>query len=221
MRNLINWFKRKKIVTNEFDLVGKTNELTFFRQYEYYGGYGTEVKIKKESLSDIIFKYKDSVKTSGGVLIESKFNNIYYPVFDIDNLDDFALFKNLYSPTPYVLFSSSKGHYWGILDTPYDNINKIFLDHNWKICNDQKYIEYSRNYKLMSIRGLYENESRKPSLYTINGNLSENFQLFIDKIVKYYNKEGLELSVLRYKDPLMLIKFNRKRKLEQINKVNE
>lgn len=217
MKKIINWFKRKKIIEE----LSNSNELTYLRQFESWGGYSNEVKIRKENVNDIISKYKNDINQSGGVLIESKFNNIYYPVFDIDNLDNFALFRNLYSPTPYVLFSSSNGHYWGIIDVPYSNINDIFLEHTWKICNDQKYIEFCRRYKFITIRGLYENESRKPSLYTINGKLSENFQLFIDKIVNYYNKEGLELSVLRFKDPSMLIKFNRKRKLEQINKINE
>ena len=52
----------------------------------------------------------------------------------------------------------------------------------------------------------------------INGNLSTNFQLFIDKMFIYYNNEGLELSVLRYKNPQLLIKFNRKLKLQQLSK---
>jgi len=44
-----------------------------------------------------------------------------------------------------------------------------------------------------------------------------NYQeTFIDKLDTYYNKEGLELSVLRYKDPTMLIKYNRRRKLQQL-----
>ena len=64
------------------------------------------------------------------------------------------------------------------------------------------------------IRGLYENKEKKPVLYEINGNLSKNFQLFIDKLRIYYNREGFELSVLRYNDPSLLLRFNRKRKLE-------
>lgn len=55
---------------------------------------------------------------------------------------------------------------------------------------------------------------RKPVLYYEHGNLSKNFKLFVEKVIKYYNNEGFELSVIRYKDPSMLIKFNRKRKLQ-------
>ncbi len=71
------------------------------------------------------------------------------------------------------------------------------------------------------IRGLYEDLSRKPRLNEINGNLSKNFQLFIDKLSMYYNKEGLELSVLKFKDPNLLIQYNRKKKLQQLNNSDE
>ena len=97
----------------------------------------------------------------------------------------------------------------------------MFYDHNWKICNDEKYISFCRAHNVLIIRGIYETEARKPNLYHINGNLSKNFQLFIDKMVIYYSKEGLELSVLRYKEPAMLVKFNRKQKLKQIEQSNE
>lgn len=200
-----------------------TNELTFLKQITKYGSYSNTTELVKCKINDVINSYKkDITPSSGAIVIESVFNNIYYPVFDIDTLEDYALFRNIYSPTPYVLFASSNEnnntHYWGILDVPYNNINDIFYDHTWKICNDPKYIKFCRQYNYITTRGLYENKNRKPQLYHTNGNLSENFQLFIDKLLSYYNKEGLELSILKYQDHDLLIKFNRKRKIEQINK---
>lgn len=213
----IPWYKLKNVKNISI----AKNELSFLRYLDDYGSYSNETKLLRDTISNIINIYKTFITPpKGGVLIESVFNNLYYPVFDIDDFDNYTLFRNIFSPTPYVLMSSSNGHYWGILDMPYDSVHKIFYDHNWKICNDSNYIKFCRQYNYIPMRGLYKNESRKPRLYATNGNLSDNFQLFINKLLLYYNKEGLELSVLKHKDHSMLMKFNRKRKLEQINKNN-
>jgi hypothetical protein len=156
----------------------------------------------------------DNIQSS--ISIESKLNSFYYPIFDLDNLTHFNLFEKLYSPNSYVLFRSSENHYWGIVDAPYKKITTIFNDFNWKICNDLNYVNFCKSYNRLPIRALYENKNRKPRLYKIHGNLSKNFQLFIDNLCIYYNKEGLELSVLKYKNPEMLIHFNRKLKLKNI-----
>jgi hypothetical protein len=209
---LITFIKSKFTKKIELEPI---DSLYFYRQYTQYGTYSDNEKIKREKISQIIEKFKMMVNNDGGVCIESKFNGLIYPFFDLDEqyLD---LFKKLYASTPYVIFKSSTDHYWGFLDTPKKNNIDIFYDHNWKICNDQKYINFSREYNRLFIRGLYEKEERRPRIFETNGNLSKNFQLFIDKLSIYYSKEGLELSVLRYQDPTMLIKFNRRRKLRQL-----
>jgi hypothetical protein len=170
-----------------------------------------------------MFKFKDSINCDKKMVsIESKFNKKYYAVFDLDTKEHLELFKTLYNDTPYALFISSSSeensHYWAIVDIAYKKIKDIFYDINWKNCNDQSYVSFCRNYGRLMLRGLYENEHRKPKIYNINLTLSKKFQLFIDKLLIYYKKEGFELSVLRYKDPTMLIKFNRKKKLDIINK---
>jgi len=212
---LIKWiksFRKPKLVIPD-----PIDELIFFRQYTSYGSYSNSEKFKKEKVFEILAKFRDILKPDNKVSIESKFNNLYYPIFDLDDQSKLDLFKQLYAPVPYALFKTSADHYWGILDTAQSNLSDIFLDHNWKICNDDKYTEFSKSHRKLFIRGLYEDDSRKPHLYHINGDLSKNFQLFINKVCIYYNKEGLELSVLRYKNPKLLIKFNRKLKLEKIN----
>lgn len=205
--------KFKKKIELEPEIV---DSLHFLRQYTHYGTYSHDERFKKEPLSKIIETFRMMVKNDGGVNIESKFNGFFYPMFDLDQVKHLELFKKLYASTPYVIFKSSTDHYWGILDIPTKNLVDIFYDHNWKICNDQKYINFSREHKKLLIRGLYETEERKPRIFETNGNLSKNFQLFIDKLSIYYSREGLELSVLRYQDPTMLIKFNRRRKLKQL-----
>ena len=188
------------------------NELTFWRQYLHSGDYHPDDRLRKESIEKILDKYRNYI-----IQVESKFNDIYYAVFDLDTQEHRILFEKLYSANSYVLFMSSEEHFWGIVDMPYTKKYDIFMECNWKICNDSKYVNFAVDKKLLLMRGLYENKERKPHLVKINGNLSENFQLFIDKLSTYYDKEGFEMSVLRYKDPEMLIKYNRKRKLQKIN----
>jgi len=219
---IVNWkrltSKLKKKIPEKL-ITEKKGELVFYRSYGYFGGYSTEQKFVKEFIDRIlsIWRYKTDLSKDDNVLVESKFNGVYYPFFDLDNDTNLDLFKKVYSDAPYAIFSSSYNRYWGILDTPYDNLNEIFTDTNWKVINDQKYVSFSKNFNTLYIRGLYENEGRKPRLYETNGNLSENFQLFINKMTKYYNHEALELSVLKSKDPALIIKFNRKLKLKNLN----
>ena len=212
--NLYQWIKLK--FSKKIEETEKPNKLHCYRQYTYHGDYSKEEKFKKMNLSDILNFFREAVTPSGGVSIESKFNGIHYAVFDLDELDQLELFRKLYTATPYVLFRTSPDHHWAIVDQSFDKIQDIFFEPNWKVCNDQKYIQFCRNYNKLFLRGIYENESRKPCLYHTNGILSKNFQLFINNLCIYLNKEGLELSVLRYKDPTMLIKYNRKRKLQQL-----
>lgn len=196
------------------------NQLIFFRQYDGSSGYSTVTKFSREKIYKILLKFKKETSTNNKVNISSEFNKYFYPIYDLDTLGNYDLFKKLHTANSYVIFRSSQDHYWAILDTPYPKKKNIFYDHNWKICNDANYINFSVcNNKLM-IRGLYESMDRKPVLYETNGKLSKNFQLFIDKILIYYNREALELSVLKYKDPSMLIKFNRKRKLQILQQQN-
>ena len=214
----LDW-KKIKSKKNSHDNTFLKDTLCFLEQYTYYGGYSSVERYMISFLDSIISRYKEMTNNNGIVNIESKFNNANYAVFDLDTQEHLDLFKTIYASTPYALFKSSTNHYWGIVDFPYDRIQQIYIDHNWKVCNDQKYVEFTRKHDRMTIRGLYENDQRKPHLYEIHGNLSQNFKLFIDKLCIYYNKEGLELSVLRYKDPILLIKFNRKRKLAQLKNI--
>ena len=198
--------------------IPRKNELSFFRQYIHYGDYSDNERFIKERIHKIIKKFKKDVALTDKISIESKFNNIYYAVFDLDDTNILELFKKLYADTPYVILQSSITHYWGFIDVEYKKITDIFYDQNWKGCNDLNYVRFSTDHNKLLIRGLYENKERKPILYEINGNLSKNFQLFIDKLRIYYNREGFELSVLRYNDPSLLLRFNRKIKLEILKK---
>jgi uncharacterized protein YxeA len=198
----------------------KRNELSFLRQYTDHGSYSSDTGFYKEPISKILKVFNKKVVNRDKVFIESKFNKKYYPMFDLDDIKILDLFKKLYSDVSYAIFMSSEDHYWAFVDKPYRKLSDIFLDYNWKICNDQGYVSCSVNSNTLVIRGLYENKTRKPHLFETNEILSKNFQLFIDKLIIYYNREGFELSILKYQDSEMLIKFNRKQKLKQLSNSN-
>lgn len=203
----------------------KTNEIIYFRQY-LGGSYDSTNYYKITNLSKLILKFKKEPSIDDSVSISSKFNNLHYPVFDLDNKKDYELFKTLYIANSYVIFRSSKEfvddeHYWGIVDAPQKDIKNIIQDKNWKICNDPDYVKFSTYQKKMFLRGLYKTLDRKPMQIDTHGKISKNLKLFTDKVIKYYNKEGLELSVLKHKDPTMLIRYNRKIKLRILNETKE
>lgn len=209
---MINFFKKVRV---------KKNELSFIYSYIHYGNYSNDNILKPKYLEFILNKFKKNVNVNDlNIQIESKFNDEYYAFFDLDDdQEKLKLFKDLYNDMSYAIFHSSSDHYWAILDKPYKNIKDIFSNANWKICNDTKYVNFSFNHKKLIMRGSYESKERKPVLYETYGILSKNFQLFIDKLYYYYNNEGLELSVIKYKNHELLIQYNRKLKLQQINKV--
>ena len=205
------------------------DELIFLRQYTHDREYDPEQRIKYESIDYILkyFRKLIDIDKFCNVVIESKFKNVIYPFFDLDSKSKYELFKTLYVDIPYVIFISSyndeelndekKYHYWGIIDKSYKNIKELILNQNWKICNDEKYVKYSTYLNKLMIRGLYENKNRKPKLFEKNGNLSKNLELFISKLENHYKNNGFELSILKYKDPELLIQFDRKIKLKKIN----
>ncbi len=198
----------------------KKDILTFYHEYNVTSGYSTINKLKMKTLEKILmlFKKKISIVSSEwNIYIESKYNNIIYPMFDLDNITNKANFEIIYKDVPYVLFQSSVDHYWGILGIEDKN---IFTNTIWLSCNDTKYVDITKKRKLFVMRGLYKKLSRKPTLIKRNGIFDENFQKFINSLVHFHNNEALELSILKYKDPKMLLKFDRKRKLEQIE-INE
>ena len=125
----------------------------------------------------------------------------------------------MFSHDSYVIFQSSEDHYWGILDKNFRKFSDIFEYHNWKICNDSKYVQYCFNKQHIVIRGLYEDKNRKPFVVKTHGELSDNFKLFITKLEDFYKNEAFELSVLRYHDADMLVKYNRKLKIESLNNI--
>lgn len=73
------------------------NTLTYYIQSEHSDGYSEYVKFKDKNIDDIIFKFKKNIKNYNGVSIESKFNELNYPFFDLDD-KHLELFKKIYYP---------------------------------------------------------------------------------------------------------------------------
>ena len=227
IRFIIKKIKAKKEKNVLICTKPEKDTLSFHLQYISYGSYSPENKIKSVILKDTLLSFRKKIfnpkieNTSDFVIIESKFNNIHYAFFDLDTIEHYNLFKQLYADEPYVIFHSSENKYWGILDKPYKSLDEVFNNINWMLCNDKQYRKFSIQNKVQFIRGMYDTKKRKPVISEVNKTLSENFENFINKLTSFYNKEGFELSVLRYEDHNMLLQFNRKLKLEKLKELNE
>jgi hypothetical protein len=205
----------------------RKEKLEFLRQYIHYGSYNVNNKYENCTLKEIENKFKTSnhagrnssgkLKENDNVFILSKFGKLWYPFFDLDNKDRLNLFKEIFKNSAYSIFQSSPGKYWGILDKGDKNIKNILKSTNWIVCNDERYIEFSSKQKILTIRGTFKNIERKPKLLENNLVLSKNFSNFIKSLEDYYDNKGLEISCLLSRNENLLLIYNRKIKLNEIN----
>jgi len=204
---MFDFFKTKK---------STKDELIFYHEYVVYSTYSERNKSKIFTIPDIFtrFKKEGKIPKEWGVYVKCEYNGVTYPMFDLDTVEHKETFEKLYSDVPYVLFQSSIDHYWGILGVENKN---IFTDTYWLSCNDPSFVKMTLKTGYFRLRGLYETMSRKPIVCKINGTLSDNFQEFIEKVENFLKNDAMELSILKSKDPQMMLKFDRKRKLEQID----
>ncbi len=205
---MFDFLKKKKIKKND--------ELTFYYDYVVHGNYSNTNKNKILTLPDIFSKFKkiNVVPKEWNIFVKSEFNGITYPMFDLDTIEHKETFEKLYNDVSYVLFQSSQDHYWGILGIENKN---MFTDTFWLSCNDVKFVSMTKMRGEYRLRCLYNNLNIKPINFNVNGQISDNFKKFLDKLKKIYSNEALELSIIKYKDPQMMLKFDRKRKLDKIN----
>jgi hypothetical protein len=112
--------------------------------------------------------------TSCSVFIQSKYNGLHYPVIDVDSdleltrvLKEINELRNI----PYVVFQSSPGHYWVIIDMGFDKFSpaffllKILGRHG--ILGDRNYYNYCEDQNVFFIRGDYNNNiERLPKIIT-------------------------------------------------------
>ena len=195
-------------------------ELEFIKMYEDYGSYDSKNKYKDESLPKLLKLFRGSWIKNEKPFISCKFKSNYYPFHDIDNVKALETFKEIYKNSEYVIFCSSPDHYWGIVNEP-NTLDIIQKGINWRSCNDLQYVSSQCENDMMTIRGYYEDISRKPKIDTVNGTLSGDFKIFISKLNQYFSNEGLELSVLMFKDQGLLVKFNRSKKLQKLAEIND
>lgn len=198
------------------------NKLTFLRQYVHSGAYSTSNRLRNSSIKDIVNIFRTENFTSGDdAFILSKMNGINYAFFDLDCFDKYELFKKINDGLPYIIFNSSPGHYWGIVDVPYKKIKDIFIDETWKVCNDSKYVNYSIKQKTLMIRGTYENYDRKPNELERSGIFSNNFEMFIKEFKRYYNNEGFVISVSKHKSEELLEELEIRRRVDKIKRIRK
>lgn len=204
-----------KIMINLFKL--KTNKLHFVYQYNYQGSYGPIEKTKKYKIEKILNKFKTNKNNDPKhtVFIKCEFNGYKFILFDLDDIENKNMFVKFFSNTPYALFQSSEDRHWVILESKMNYLKNT----NWLSLCDPQFVEFSKKLKCFRIRGIYSSLKRKPILIKKNGDISKNFNLFLDKLTRYYNNEALELSTLKYKTPELLLKLNRLKKLKKLERV--
>lgn len=211
----------QKIFSRKAKLVDWKNDdedkLILHLEYKHQGNYTSSMRSVKSTITRLLSNFKEGAAKDDYIFIESKFNGINYPFFDLDNEEMKDTFLEIYKEEKFVLFQSSPEHYWAILDENVD-LKFLFQDTKWLTCNDPKYVSCSKSSENLRIRGLYAYRNRKPQIIQKNreNEFTENFSKYIESMVEYYNNDGLELSVLKYKTPELILLFDRKKKLTQL-----
>jgi len=141
-------------------------------------------------------------------------------MFDIDDLSKYNHFMR---HTNYngVVFQSSPGHFWVIIDKPFNSVTEFLKDDlkmDWICYSNDKYNDMVKTQNFFCLRGLFDKMIRQPIVVQTIGNLTDEFKIYIDKLEKHFLVDSLELSTLRYKDPEMLLQLRRIKKLERITK---
>jgi len=200
-----------------------SDELPIHYEYEKssivsdVGGYSTTTKFEKIKLKRILEKYKD--QSFNNLYSTTTHNDILYVLFDIDDYNKYQHFCENFKSDNYVSILSSPGHYWVIVDKPFKKFKDFISDElytDWIVYTDEKYVNMTISRQFFNIRLLFRTLNRQPTISNRVGNLSENFKTFIEKLENFHQNESLELSTLRYKDPEMLNKLKRIKKLERI-----
>jgi hypothetical protein len=204
----------------------KKNNINLITYISDYGSYSCESK-KSKSYEKILKNFKKNSNYTDYVSILSKFNKIYYPVYDIDNenkLNEYIETINKICDSFIVIRSGcyyNNNHYWIITDEPSNKISKILNNKIWTICNDVNYVDMCKKDNKIYIRGFYESNSKRPSIYKKYGNFSTNFSNFIDSIFKYYDTYGFEISVLKSRNEEFLPEIIARERAKKIKKINE
>lgn len=208
------WFSKKNKIKDH----PRENQLIIKYEYEYspWSSYSSETRIKRGYIDELRENFKQGKFFN--ILVISEFNNIKYPFFDIDELSKYNHFvKN--ATCNYVSLQSSPGHFWIIIDKPFSNFSDFKKDelvNDWIVYSDNKYQTMTNDRKEFHIRGYFEKLERQPVLIDKIGTFSDNFKEFISQLEKYFEYDALELSFLRYKDPDVLLKYRRIKKLHRI-----
>lgn len=138
-----------------FKFLSKQNRLSTY--YSELDSYACEEHFKLDY--EKILKLIKKDKRLEYISIESKFNKLNYPVYDIDDenkLNDYI--NNIKEISSFVVIRSSSydktNHYWIIEDKP-SKIKEIFDNNIWNICNDQNYASMCKKRNKLFIRGFY------------------------------------------------------------------
>jgi hypothetical protein len=204
-RNLLHKLRKKP---NTLDII----DVGVYGVYDVIKSkYTTIDKLKKKAL------YSSSIIHG---VINTTYNNIKYPVYDLDSEDMLSTFKTEVKDD-YVLFQSSPGRYWAILDIPLTKLSDYKTNINWNVINDNNYRHMCLSRGDCVVRFTYKTIERKPFIIKpYDNSFSDNFKEMIDKFENLIEEDGLEISTLIWKNTNLLNLFNtknnRRNKLKKI-----
>jgi len=200
----------------------KENVLNIYHSYSRSDGYTDIKKSKRVSIEKFLKKSRNNNSDYRYGFINSKFNDCQYPVYDLDSENKYQEFLNYYPTSKYVIFRSSTepssqkfNHYWAIVDEDVKSVKK-YKNVAWHVINDVDYVNFCKKENSFDLRFTYENIPNKPIRIKSQGDVSDNFKLFIKTFEKLINTEGLEISTLIIKDKELLKLYQRKNKLKKL-----
>ena len=209
VRLIIKKIKNKKVCQD--------GELYFLDEYESSIAYSSETEYLVEIKSRI------KRQTFNYIILTTKFKNNQYVMFDIDDLDKYNHFcKN--TSYNHVDIQSSPGHHWIIVDKPFSKFEDFIDDElytDWLVYSHDSYTKMTLSRRQFCLRGTFKTLERQPTILNKVGTLSDDFNQYITKLEIFYEKDSLELSTLQYKEPDMLNKMKRIKKLDRILQTNE
>jgi hypothetical protein len=205
---IIKFFNRKK------------NNLDIYILVEKYGRYTSNEKKQKISVKDVLNEYRThtNIKNAGDVLVTTKYNGVFYPFLDIDDVETYNFFCNN-TNYKYVSVESSTDHHWIFIDKPFKTYNDFInseLYIEWCFFTDDKHSKLYNEDQEFYIRGFYQNYDRMPKIKDVDKHCSDNFKEYIVELKKYFEHTAMELSIIKYKDPDLYKQYVRIKKLERI-----
>ena len=195
--------KRKWLFFKEY-----SNQLSFGYAFNTYSCYSHNKKIKRTTPEELTSFCEEQFNKKGKSfekiypLIETRFNNIWYPTVDCDSEEDYhkvgLFFRDL--GVSFTAFQSSLDHYWVIGDVGSKSFHNAMSVVSMLQYGDQKYKDMSRADQRFTIRAFNRDFKIRYLTTHTEGIVTENFDKFSTKLFTYYESSGFADYFGKYRD---------------------